>query len=137
MIEPEDLRRVKVGSCVEDDCVGDLVALVRAERRRDAHPEVRCSLDAAHRWLGHEWLQLSQRLTPTREHTTAAAGLGSQRHSPAWLTAADIARLWGIAPGSVYRHASEQSWQRKRLGGLTYYGASDVQTTLNRRPAQS
>ena len=64
VIDPDDQRRVKIGSCVEEGCRGELVALVRAERRRAAPSEVRCSLDTGHRWQEHQWLQLSQRLAP-------------------------------------------------------------------------
>jgi hypothetical protein len=128
VVEPEDMSRVRVGACVELGCSGDLVALVRKDQRRNAHTEVRCSREAGHRWSGHEWLALGNRMARARERAGADP---APRHTAAWLTATDIAALWGIAPGSVYRHASEQNWTRRRLGGRTYYGASDVQATLN------
>lgn len=131
VVEPDDLRRVKVGSCVEAGCAGDLVALVRSGPQRGARTEVRCSHEAGHRWAGQEWLQLGSRLARARERGSGAAELAHRRIA-AWLTAADIAELWGIAPGSVYRHASEQDWTRRRLGGRTYYAASEVQATLSR-----
>ena len=128
VVDPDDLRRVEVGSCVELGCAGFLVALLRKDQPRGARTEVRCSHEAAHRWAGHEWLQLGNRMARARERT----GVVAPRRIAAWLTVTDIAALWGIAPGSVYRHASEQNWTRRRLDGRTYYGASDVQATLNR-----
>lgn len=134
VVDPEELSRVRIGTCVEPGCAGDLVALVRKGQRRAANTEVRCSQDSAHRWSGHEWLQLGNRMARARERAAAAAGLRSEptsRPAAAWLTASDIAELWGIATGSVYRHASEQNWTRRRLGGRTHYRTSDVQVTLN------
>ena len=133
VVEPEERSRVRVGACVEPGCAGDLVALVRKGQRRSAHTEVRCSHVAGHRWSGHEWLQLGSRMARARERANTAAGLPAPapRHAAAWLTATDIAELWGIPTGSVYRHASEQNWTRRRLAGRTYYGTSDVQATLN------
>ncbi|MCF3104177.1 hypothetical protein IPZ58_21665 [Streptomyces roseoverticillatus] len=52
-----------------------------------------------------------------------------------WISAADIARLWGIAPGSVYRHASQAQWRRQTRTGRTYYHEADVQRTLESRKA--
>jgi hypothetical protein len=127
VVDPEELSRVKVGTCVEAGCSGDLVALVRKDQRRSSHTEVRCSHEAGHRWSGHEWLALGNRMARAREHSGAAA----PRPTAAWLTATDIAALWGIAPGSVYRHASEQNWTRRKAGGRTFYAAADVQATLN------
>ncbi|MBO0913767.1 hypothetical protein P8A22_09060 [Streptomyces laculatispora] len=121
VIDPEPLSRVAIGECVEAACSGELTAMVRS---RQAHrpAEIVCSADPAHQWLGHDWLRLSRRLA--REDTR-------------WLSAADIARLWGIAPGSVYRHASQQSWRRRSRSGRTFYHDADVRETLDRpaRPA--
>lgn len=134
VVDPEELSRVRVGSCVESGCAGDLVALVRKGQRRTANTEVRCSHETAHRWSGHEWLQLGTRMARARERAAASAGTAADpgpRYAAAWLVAADIAELWGIATGSVYRHASQQNWTRRRLDGRTYYRTSDVQATLN------
>ncbi|GHF10249.1 hypothetical protein GCM10017776_29990 [Streptomyces griseoluteus] len=119
VIDPEPLSRVAIGACVETACSGELTAMVRP---RQAHrpAEIVCSADPAHRWPGHEWLRLSRRLA--QEETR-------------WLSAADIARLWGIAPGSVYRHASERSWRRRSRSGRTFYHDGDVRGTLD-QPAQ-
>ncbi|MBA6437044.1 hypothetical protein H3T12_21670 [Streptomyces sp. GMR22] len=55
-----------------------------------------------------------------------------------WLTAADISRLWGMAPGSVYRLANEGNWRRQRRGRKMYYHAGDVQRACDtkRSPTQ-
>ncbi|MGW1144245.1 hypothetical protein ACWD6I_04080 [Streptomyces sp. NPDC002454] len=119
VIDPDPLSRVAIGACVETSCSGELTAMIRP---RQAHrpAEIVCSADPAHQWLGRDWLRLSRHLT--REETR-------------WLSAADIARLWGIAPGSVYRHASERSWRRRSRSGRTFYHDGDVRGTLD-RPAQ-
>ncbi|MFF3333596.1 hypothetical protein ACFYWX_29270 [Streptomyces sp. NPDC002888] len=117
VIDPEPLSRVAIGTCVETDCSGELTAMVRPQQsHRPA--EIVCDRNPSHHWLGHEWLQLSRRLAQEKTR---------------WLTAPDIARLWGIAPGSVYRHASERSWRRQSRTGRTYYHESDVRDTLDRR----
>ncbi|MDR3080892.1 MAG: hypothetical protein LBV60_08175 [Streptomyces sp.] len=130
--DPQTLRQVPVGDCVESDCGGSLTAEVRPERP-ELPAEIRCDRDAAHRWFGHQWLQLARRIAgaaaPGRQ---AAAPRAEQVH---WVTARDVARLWEIPPGSVYRHASVQKWRRRNLAGRTYYHGSDVHETLSRREA--
>ncbi|NDZ68021.1 helix-turn-helix domain-containing protein [Streptomyces cyaneofuscatus] len=49
------------------------------------------------------------------------------------MTTADISTLWKIAPGSVYRMASEQGWRRRGHQGRTYYHEGDVLRTLDAR----
>jgi hypothetical protein len=49
------------------------------------------------------------------------------------VTAADIARLWGISTGSAYRHASQSKWRRYQRQGRTYYHGEDVMRTLDGR----
>ncbi|MFE0804691.1 hypothetical protein [Streptomyces sp. NPDC058812] len=49
-----------------------------------------------------------------------------------WVTAADIASLWGIPVGSVYRHASTRKWRRRNRSGRTFYHGVDVYETLDR-----
>ncbi len=49
------------------------------------------------------------------------------------MTARDIALLWGIAPGSVYRRASEDRWRRRARGGRTYYHEQDIHASLGVR----
>ncbi|MEU3305350.1 hypothetical protein ABZ729_36915 [Streptomyces sp. NPDC006678] len=120
VIDPEPLSRVAIGACVETACSGELTAMVRPQQ---AHrpAEIVCSADTAHQWLGHDWLQLSRRLAQDETR---------------WLSAAAITRMWGIAPGSVYRHASERNWRRRSRSGRTYYHDGDVQKTLD-RPTRS
>ncbi|MGK5548849.1 hypothetical protein ACSNOH_29570 [Streptomyces sp. URMC 127] len=120
VIDPDAARQVAVGGCVEPGCTGSLTATVRARAPHEP-AEITCDADAAHHWLGHQWLQLSRR----------AARPGTR-----WISAADIARLWGIAPGSVYRHASQSQWRRRTRAGRTYYHETDVQRTLAARGAE-
>jgi hypothetical protein len=50
---------------------------------------------------------------------------------PRGLTADDIAHIWKISLGSIYRLASQRKWRRYRDGGRTYYHARDVTETLD------
>ncbi|AVH55980.1 hypothetical protein C4B68_09580 [Streptomyces dengpaensis] len=118
VVDPSPLRRVPIGPCVEADCRGVLVALVRPHRS-EVPVEIRCDAAHDHRWSADEWLSLSRLLA--RETRVR------------WIGAADIARLWDIAPGSVYRHASERRWRRRAEAGRTYYHAEDVQRSLGAR----
>ncbi|MCH0542337.1 hypothetical protein I3F58_22850 [Streptomyces sp. MUM 203J] len=135
VIDPEPLRRVTIGACTKPDCSGGLTATVRPSHARFP-AEITCDTDPAHRWLGHEWLQLS-RLMAGQRGAESVREPGDSGNSPAeevrWIAAGDIAALWGIAPGSVYRHASEHQWRRRSQGGRTYYHDADVRTTLEGR----
>ncbi|MEU6055328.1 helix-turn-helix domain-containing protein [Streptomyces xanthochromogenes] len=116
---PGGTRRRTVGACVVPACPGELGAVVGDT----PHPlEVRCDANPEHTWAGHQWTQLSLSL---RRATTTGVG--------AWLTASDVARLWQTPVGTVYRLASEQSWERRRQGTRTLYRAADVQECFNRR----
>lgn len=123
VIEPGTTRRVAVGPCVEAGCPGSLTATLRPG---DTSPTaITCDTDPAHQWPGSQWLGLGRRI--------AAARRGEGAARVRWLSAGDIARLWGIAPGSVYRYASERDWRRLSRSGRTYYHEADVQETLDAR----
>ncbi|MBF6049301.1 hypothetical protein GO001_29625 [Streptomyces sp. NRRL B-1677] len=124
VIDPDAARQVAVGGCVEPGCTGSLTAAVRARAPHEP-AEITCDADPAHHWLGHQWLQLSRRVRP------GAGGAQEAR----WISAADIARLWAMAPGSVYRHASQSQWRRRTRAGRTYYYEGDVQRSLEGRKA--
>jgi hypothetical protein len=47
-----------------------------------------------------------------------------------WLSPSAISRLWSIAPGSVYRLASERRWRRRTRSGRVYYCIDDVEEAL-------
>ncbi|MEU3984550.1 hypothetical protein AB0F77_31580 [Streptomyces sp. NPDC026672] len=120
IVDPAQRRRVPAGDCVVPGCGGVLTAVAGAGT--DPAVEVGCDTDPAHRWSGQEWLRRN-------------APRGPERTGPAvrWLTARDIATLWGTAPGSVYRHASQARWRRRTAGGRTYYHEQDVHTSLGAR----
>jgi hypothetical protein len=120
VIDPAPRHQTPVGACVEPDCPGMLTAAARRKGAESA-VEVRCDSDPAHRWSGQEWLRRGARPTPEQEPAAR------------WLTARDIALLWGIAPGSVYRRASEDCWRRQTRNGRTYYHAQDIHTSLGHR----
>ncbi|WRZ95467.1 hypothetical protein OHB54_44475 [Streptomyces sp. NBC_01007] len=121
VIDPTPRRRVPVGDCVVPDCGGTLTATARPGGA-DPAVEVGCDTAPAHRWSGQEWLRRDGRP-------------GAERTEPAvrWMTARDIAALWGTAPGSVYRHASEARWRRRAVSGRTYYHEQDVHASLGAR----
>lgn len=49
----------------------------------------------------------------------------------AGLTADDIASLWQIPKGTVYRHAHMNQWRRYTNAGRTYYHPDDVTATFD------
>ncbi|MFF7261166.1 hypothetical protein ACFZCL_12900 [Streptomyces sp. NPDC008159] len=120
VIDPAPRHRTPAGGCVVPDCAGVLTAAARREGTESA-VEVRCDTDPTHRWSGQEWLRRGARSTPEQEPAVR------------WMTARDIAALWGIAPGSVYRRASEDRWRRQTANGRTYYHAQDIHASLGAR----
>jgi hypothetical protein len=86
--------------------------------------EVVCSADSVHNWPTEEWVRLSS-------HLSRPAGTGRR-----WLSPTEVARLWRVATGSVYRLASEHEWTRQSRGGRVYYSADDVQRTFTARVGQ-
>jgi hypothetical protein len=49
----------------------------------------------------------------------------------AGLTAAEIASLWRIPRGSIYRYAHMHRWRRYTNAGRTYYHPDDVTATFD------
>ncbi|MGI5456670.1 hypothetical protein ACQEWB_26600 [Streptomyces sp. CA-249302] len=146
VVDPEIRHQVPIGGCVEPGCTGSLAAVVRPQQPQ-LPAAIRCDRDPAHLWLGHEWLQLRRRLNGTAHAASSASEAGPQGEvAPAaerpaaaepepvrWVSAADIAHLWGVSTGSVYRHASESRWRRRSRQGRTYYHGGDVMETLGGR----
>ncbi|WP_242911368.1 hypothetical protein [Actinomadura terrae] len=145
-------RRIPVGACVEAGCPGDLVALVASDgpaasdgsaaldgsaaAPQESPGEIVCSADAAHRWAAHEWLHLSRHLDRPEAPSEEAAPAPLKTRS-AWLTATEVACLWRLPTGSVYRLASEHEWNRRSRSGRTYYDTADVERTFAKRAAKS
>ncbi len=146
VVDPEEHRLVPVGTCVEQGCQGLLTAVVRPQYPRHA-TVIRCDRGPAHRWSGPEWLELSRRMgaAPTGAGPAAEPGAepgaeegGTGAEAPVrWVTAPDVAHLWGISTGSVYRHASESKWRRRSHQGRTHYHGGDVTQTLDGRTRSS
>lgn len=145
VVDPEVRHQVPIGACVEPGCTGSLAAVVRPQQPQ-LPAVIRCDRDPAHLWLGHEWLQLRRRLSgmvPEAGPQDTAVTADATTERPAatepepvrWVTAADIARLWSVPTGSVYRHASESKWRRRSRQGRTYYHGGDVMETLRGRGA--
>ncbi|MFD4340652.1 hypothetical protein ACFWPP_26165 [Streptomyces anulatus] len=144
VVGPGPNRRLPIGGCVEDGCTGRLTATVRPDQ--PAVPaEIICDVSAEHRWLGHQWVQLSRRLGARRDPAGAGDGAAAEAAETSadgppvaagatrtrWFSAADVSRLWNIPSGSVYRHASQQQWRRRTSQGRTYYHDTDVHRTLS------
>lgn len=125
MTSSERVRKLPVGTCPEEGCAGTLEAAVRPGGP-GGRSSVRCTVERAHRWSESEWLGLRARM---------ASGQPGETHRPVWLGASEIARMWRVSPGSVYRMASEGSWRRRRRGKRTYYHVDDVTATLRGRGA--
>ena len=91
VIDPVTRRRVPISGCVEPGCSGELTAVVRPQQPQ-VPAEICCDADTSHRWLGHQWLQLSRRI--------GAAGRGAAPRSPAPATrpAADVAPAGAAGP---------------------------------------
>jgi hypothetical protein len=50
----------------------------------------------------------------------------------AGLTADDIAAVWHIPKGTIYRYAHSYRWRRYTHTGRAYYHPDDVTATLDR-----
>jgi hypothetical protein len=50
----------------------------------------------------------------------------------AGLTADDIAAVWRIPKGTIYRYASKYRWRRYKDTGRAYYHPGDVTATFDR-----
>lgn len=96
-----------------------------------------CSRDSGHAWATREWVALRSRLAPTDAPALPAAvdasPSGPEPATVLWLAAGDIARLWEVSTGTVYRLASEQRWRRLSRAGRTFYHAEDVSGTFAER----
>ncbi|MDO0937285.1 hypothetical protein QQY66_38260 [Streptomyces sp. DG2A-72] len=128
VVQPNPVRRVRLGACVETGCGGELTASVGA-RRAEPPATVQCDADPAHSWAGHEWT----RLRWSMQQRPAAPGIPTER----WLTASEISYMWSAPTGTVYRLASEQRWRRRNRHGRTYYAEIDVHGSFSRRAARS
>lgn len=120
VLNPDPVRRVRLGACVEPGCQGTLCASFR-DRRSAGDAEVRCDADPAHSWAGEQWTALRRTMGGPRPER--------------WLRAADISRLWNAPVGTVYRLASEQQWRRRSESGRTYYAEADVRLWFDRPEA--
>ncbi|WP_234313737.1 hypothetical protein [Streptomyces sp. NBRC 109706] len=58
---PNDMRRVPIGSCPDDGCPGELVALMRHRDAR-APSEIVCSVSPDHSWPATRWTGLARRI---------------------------------------------------------------------------
>ncbi|MBL3808341.1 helix-turn-helix domain-containing protein [Streptomyces sp. BRB081] len=128
------VARTVLGRCAAAGCGGRLTA--RPARDRDDPARVECETDPAHSWSVWEWLARTQPTDAVPDAALPDAALPDRGPRPApaavprWLSQADVTALWGVSRGSVYRMASEQRWERRRLGGRTYYAADDVRRAL-------
>jgi len=52
-----------------------------------------------------------------------------------WWGAAELARLYRVPVGTIYRWASEDNWRRMRRGQQVRYHGGDAQQSFDRRRA--
>jgi hypothetical protein len=130
VIDPARGRGMRLGNCPAADCQGTLTAAVPGDRA-DARVAISCTAVAAHRWSAPEWMALRRGAPtdPAQQPTATPPPAPTVR----WLSAKDIALLWAIPTGSVYRHASEQQWRRRTGKGRTFYHGHDVLQSLGTR----
>jgi len=50
-----------------------------------------------------------------------------------WWTAAELAKLYRVPTGTIYRWASEDKWRRSRRGQQVRYHGGDAQRSFDRR----
>ncbi|WP_062209276.1 hypothetical protein [Streptomyces sp. NBRC 109706] len=55
----------------------------------------------------------------------------NRRNALAGLTADDIASIWRIPKGTIYRYAHTYRWRRYTQTGRAYYHPEDVTTTID------
>ncbi|MEU7067641.1 hypothetical protein [Streptomyces sp. NPDC046161] len=130
---PDPARRIRLGACPQADCAGAL-ALAAREGERDAARAIVCDADPAHRWTSDRWSELSDSMDGA--DSGRPAGGAAAPPAERWLAGADIAQLWQVPMGTVYRLASEERWRRRNRAGRTYYNESDVRSCFSRRAAR-
>ncbi|MFD2118380.1 hypothetical protein ACFSNO_01070 [Streptomyces cirratus] len=129
---PDPARSIRLGACPEPDCAGAL-ALAAHAGEPDAGRVIACDADPAHRWTSDRWSELSHSMDRVDSgRPTGAAAAPAER----WLAGADIAQLWQVPMGTVYRLASEERWRRRNRAGRTYYNENDVRSCFSRRAAR-
>ncbi|MFJ6721891.1 hypothetical protein [Streptomyces sp. NPDC091259] len=124
---PDPARTIRLGACPRPDCAGALDFAARAGERAGGLVIV-CDADPAHRWTSDRWGELSDSMGSARPTGTVGAPATER-----WLAGADIARLWQVPMGTVYRLASEERWRRRNRAGRTYYNENDVRSCFSRR----
>ncbi|MFF1560768.1 hypothetical protein [Streptomyces sp. NPDC058279] len=129
---PDPARTVRLGACPEPHCAGSLALAVRS-RTPDENPAVVCDADPAHRWTSERWSELSHVMDSADPARPSAADRPTTER---WLSGSDIARLWHVPTGTVYRLASEERWRRRKAAGRTYYSETDVRTCFSARAAR-
>ncbi|MGW7102445.1 hypothetical protein [Streptomyces sp. NPDC054838] len=128
---PDPARSIRLGACPEPGCAGALAFAGRAGERA-AGPAIACDTDPGHRWTSDRWSELSDSMDSARPADEGAAAPVTER----WLAGADIAQLWQVPMGTVYRLASEERWRRRNRAGRTYYNENDVRSCFSRRAAR-
>ncbi|MEU1128292.1 helix-turn-helix domain-containing protein [Streptomyces sp. NPDC005900] len=110
---PVQIRKFQVGSCVELDCGGSLVAAIQTDDQLTPS-EVRCDADPRHVWPAQQWRELDVRVA------------GQKNSGGRWLTVKEVSHFWRLSVSNVYRLASENSWRRRTKGRRVYYFEADI-----------
>lgn len=125
VVEPPQVQRMVIGACVREGCGGTLSTYADPRRTGSDGTRIVCTAEPGHSWAMHEWVTLGRRVP-----STEGAERGPAARRALWLRATDIAALWQVPRGTVYRLASEHAWRRGSRAGKTYYHAEDVERSL-------
>ncbi|MFG2193345.1 helix-turn-helix domain-containing protein [Streptomyces sp. NPDC048639] len=128
VVEPPQVQRMVIGACAREGCGGTLSTYAGPRRNGPEDTRIVCTAEPDHNWAMHEWVSLGRR-SPVAGSPKATDGRPAAGRT-LWLRATDIAALWQVPRGTVYRLASEHAWRRGSRAGKTYYHAEDVERSL-------
>lgn len=117
---PSGARRFPVGPCLEVECPGQIVAVLR-DTDQLLPSALTCDVDEGHTWTAAQWREIGRAM-----HPNGTPGR--------YVTATEAARDWRLPLGTVHWLANRDQWRRsgdERRPVL--YVAADVDATMKRR----
>jgi len=117
---PSGARRFPVGPCLDAECDGEIVAVLR-DTDQLLPSALTCDLHPEHSWTAAQWREIGRAMHPT--------GMPGR-----YITAHEAARDWRLPLGTVHRLAHTEAWRRSDDGRRpVLYLAADVDATMKRR----
>jgi hypothetical protein len=113
----DNIRVIQLKSCVRSGCRGRLRAIVHV-RPTTRSAEIRCTEDDTHRWQAAEWLALGAQPAVAADFPQS------------WYSVHEIAEIWNVPHGSIYRLANQHRWRRRKRAGRVFYHHADVKGSL-------